>query len=90
MTITFIWLMVILKIPIVALLYIVWWAIHQDTDTIDVPRSGSPMPLTPHPHSHSRGPLPRLPRRGGPHGGAMLPAPPRARSVVARARSVER
>ena len=86
MTITFIWLMVILKIPIIALLYIVWWAIHQDTDTMDVPRSGSPMPLTP--HSHPRRPLPRLPRRG-PHGGARLPAPPRARSVVARARSLD-
>lgn len=87
MTITFIYLMLILKIPIMALLYIVWWAIHQDTDTVDVPPSGSPRPRTP--HSHPRRPLPRLPRRG-PHGGDRLPAPRRARSVVARVGSIER
>ncbi len=81
--------MVILKIPIVMLLGIVWWAIHQDTDTVDVPPSGSPRPRTPSPHSPPRRPLPRLPRRG-PHGGAWLPAPPRSRVVVARARSHER
>ena len=89
MTFTFIYLMVILKIPIVMLLGIVWWAIRQDTDTVDVPPAGSPRPRSPHPHSHPRRPLPRLPRRG-PHGGARLPAPLRTRTVVARARSLER
>jgi hypothetical protein len=83
-TFTFIYLMVLLKIPILALLYIVWWAIRQETDTVDVSPSGSPRPRTP--HSHPRRPLPRLPRRG-PHGGARLPAPVRTRTVVARARS---
>jgi len=83
-TFTFIYLMVILKIPIIALLYIVWWAIRQDTDTVEVPPSGSPKPRMPHP----RRPLPRRPRRG-PHGGARLPAPLRTRTLLARARSLE-
>mgnify|MGYP000849805022 CR=1 FL=1 len=30
---TFVYLMVVLKIPIAALLYLVWWAIHQVPDT---------------------------------------------------------
>ena len=90
MTWTFIYLMLILKIPIVGLLWIVWWAIRQSTDTIEVPPSGATKPRSPSPHTHPRGRLPRLPRRGGPHGGAQLPAPPRTRAVVARARPVGR
>jgi hypothetical protein len=32
MTWTFIWLMLLLKIPIAGILWIVWWAIHQNDD----------------------------------------------------------
>lgn len=80
---TFIFLVLILKIPIVLLLGIVWWAVHAtpDTATGESGDGGSKRPLSPHP----RGPLPRRARRG-PHGDEPSQAPPRNRSVVARAR----
>jgi len=82
---TFVWLMVFLKIPIVALFLIVRWAVRQ-TPEIAPDENGGIGPR-PHPH-HPRPKLPRAPRRG-PHQGAGRPAaPPRVRSVVARARSV--
>jgi hypothetical protein len=93
MTWTFIWLMLLLKIPIGGMLWIVWWAIHK-TDEQPVVGSdedgGSKIRL--HPHRHPRAPRPRAPRprRRGPHAGAAPSAPPRMRGVVARARKVER
>jgi len=80
----FIWLMVCLKVPIAALLYIVWWAVKQDPDAVeDTGGGGGP------PRPHPVRPLPRLPRRG-PHGDPAPASPPRVRAVVAKARSVER
>lgn len=86
---TFIWLMLLLKIPIGGLLWLVWWAIHKTDEEpvgardedggskVDLGRVHHPRP-------------PRSPRpRRGPHTGALPPAPPRSRSVVARARKVE-
>jgi hypothetical protein len=90
MTWTFIWLMLLLKIPIGGMLWIVWWAIHK-TDEQPVAGSdedgGSKIRLEAHP----RAPRPRGPRttRRGPHAGVAPSAPPRTRSVVARARRVE-
>lgn len=84
MTWGFLWLMVALKVPIAALLYLVWWAVHQQPD--DEPVSddgGSGVPRSPHP----RRPLPRSPRRG-PHAEPALVPPPRVRSVSARARTL--
>ena len=81
---TFIYLMVILKIPIALLLYIVWWAIKQTPEEAEQPPSGdggSRRPL------HPRERRPRGPRRG-PHAAAAPPSPPRIRSVVARGRRV--
>jgi hypothetical protein len=74
----FIWLMFVLKIPILMLLGIVWWAIKQEHDpSADVPPES--VPARPHP---PRTPRHRRPR--GPHGDASpLPAPPRVRPVVA-------
>ncbi|MBJ7328802.1 MAG: hypothetical protein JHC95_02825 [Solirubrobacteraceae bacterium] len=68
---TFIWLMFVLKIPIVALLWIVWWAVHAtpESDMGDEKDGGSPKPKTPRP-----------PRTRGPHGEPMPPAPQRSRS----------
>ena len=43
---TFIYLMVGLKIPIFALLYLVWWAIHQTPETEGLGDGGSARPLT--------------------------------------------
>ena len=78
----FVWLMLVLKIPIAMLLYIVWWAVKQ---TDDEPASGSSgdggtkVPVHPH------GRFPRRPRRG-PHGAPLPPSPPRVRPVNAKAR----
>jgi hypothetical protein len=76
---TFIYLMVFLKLPIIALLYLVWWAIHQQPEQGDQEGGdddgGSRKPR------HPRPPLQPLPRRG-PHHGARPPASPsRVRAV---------
>lgn len=82
---TFIWLLVLLKIPIVALFAIVRWAIGQTPET-DTGQDGGigPRPLPLHPH-HPRSRLPRLPRRG-PHAGRLPSSPPRVRTIAARRR----
>jgi hypothetical protein len=83
---TFIWLLVILKIPIVALFMIVRWAIGQTPETETEQDDGGigPRPLPSHPH-HPRPTLPRLPRRG-PHAGRLPSSPPRVRAITARQR----
>lgn len=90
---TFIFLMVILKLPIFALFYIVWWAVRSPVEpeaTTD-DDGGTKKPLAPRPR-HPRHPRPRLPRnpRRGPHGALAPAAPPRVRTVVARGRRVTR
>ena len=82
----FLYMMVILKIPIVALGWIVWWAIHQE-EPVEPARGDGGSGTREHPHA--RRPPPRGPRRG-PHGGRMLASPPRVRTVKARARRIER
>lgn len=91
MSATFIFLMFVLKLPIFALLYIVWWAIQSPPEPEPVDEDGgSKRPLSPRPrHPHPRPALPRHPRRG-PHGAPPIASPPRVRRVVARARRVER
>jgi hypothetical protein len=79
----FLWLMVALKVPIAALLYLVWWAVRQEPEAAQDSGEGGAR-RRPHPHPR----LPRPPRRG-PHGEPALPSPPRVRPVVARARSLE-
>jgi hypothetical protein len=82
---TFIFMMLALKIPIVALICLVWWAIKQEPEP--EPSSGGDGGTKVPPQTrHPRRPLPRHPRRG-PHGGGVVQAPPRVRSVVARARA---
>ena len=90
MSATFIFLMVVLKLPIFALFYIVWWAVHAEPEPEPVTGDdgGTKRPINPRPR-HPRPVLPRNPRRG-PHGAQRVPAPPRTRTVIARARSVER
>jgi hypothetical protein len=70
------WLGVILKIPIVALLWIVWWAIKAEPapEAAGPERGGS--------DRHGGG-LPRHPRppRRGPHAQPPPPAPKRVRVV---------
>lgn len=81
----FIWLMFILKIPIVALFLIVRWAVRQAPESMGGQDGGvgpRPRPLQPH---HPRARLPRSPRRG-PHGDPQPLAPARVRTVSARSR----
>ncbi len=78
---TFIWLMFLLKIPIVALFLIVRWAVRQTPETAGGQDGGvGPLPQPLHPH-HPRPHLPRLPRRG-PHGVAEPGPPSRVRAAV--------
>jgi hypothetical protein len=74
-----------LKIPIVALLWIVWWAVRSEPDTEQSPNGDDGGTKHPRQPRHPRQPFPRRPRRG-PHGDPALPAPRRTRSVVARAK----
>jgi hypothetical protein len=84
----FVWLMFALKIPILALGCIVWWAIRQEPEPAGS-GSGDDGGVKPRAPRHPRTPLPRLPRRG-PHGDRALTPPPRIRVTVARSRTFER
>jgi hypothetical protein len=71
-----IWMMLVLKIPIGALLYICWWATRQEVEpTHDQDGGGNDR----HPHRPSRRPPPRPPRRG-PHADPPPAAPQRVRA----------
>jgi hypothetical protein len=58
-----VWMMLALKIPVAALLYICWWSVRQAPETADDDSKGG---SDRHPHTPSRRPRPRPPRRG-PH-----------------------
>jgi hypothetical protein len=78
---TFIWLMVFLKIPIVALFLLVRWAVAQTPESSSGQDGGiGPAPRPLHPH-HPRTRLPRSPRRG-PHGEPAPVSPPRVRTAA--------
>jgi hypothetical protein len=81
---TMLYLFVFLKLPILALFYIVWWAIKQ-SDIEETTETGDGGVKPPH-----RPRAPRHPRRRGPHGApASAPPLPRTRTaVLARARAV--
>jgi hypothetical protein len=78
MTWGFIWLMFVLKIPILGLFGIVWWAVHKSDEE---PSEPHPVRATPPPHPRSRLPRPRRPR--GPHSEPMPLPPARVRRVTA-------
>jgi len=82
----FIWLMVILKIPIAALFLIVRWAVKLTPESATGEGDGGTGPCQRrlHPH-HPRAPLPRLPRRG-PHGDPSPPSPARVRTSAVAGR----
>ena len=93
---TFLYLMLFLKLPILALLGIVWWAIRQTPDPASSGegdggarhhhRSRPRDPRRPHSPLGPRGPRPRR----DPHGAPPPGPPPRVRTTVARSRSLER
>lgn len=84
---TFVYLMVFLKLPIAALLWIVWWAIRAEPEPAVPPDDGG-VKDRPHPR-HPRTPPRRGPRRRDPHGAPLPAAPPRVRTTAARARLLE-
>jgi hypothetical protein len=75
---TVIWMALVLKIPIAALLWLVWYAAKEPEPVdADEDSGGSKRPNRPHgPRTPSR------PPRRGPHSGAPLPAPPRVRTTA--------
>ena len=71
---TFLWMFVVLKIPVAALLALVWWAAKEPEPATDGEGDGgSRRP------DHPRGPRAPKPPRRGPHAGAPPPAPGRVR-----------
>ena len=79
----FLWLMLVLKIPLIALLWIVWWAIHAVDDPASTADEdgGSAVDQGPRPPA-----LPNRPRSRGPHGEPQPPSPPRVRTPAAQPR----
>jgi hypothetical protein len=82
---TFIWLMFLLKIPIVGLFLIVRWAVSQTPESAAGDDGGIGRPARPRDPRHPPARLPRRPRRG-PHGEPAPAAPARVRSFAARQR----
>ncbi len=77
--------MLALKIPLAALIWIVWWAIKQNPEqTPSSDDEGGTKRTRPHPPK----PFPRRPRRG-PHGDPAPLPPTRVRTVRARARTFD-
>jgi hypothetical protein len=75
---TFVWMMLILKIPVIAAIWLVWWAMKAEPEPVeDDGDGGTKVRPSPHPPTH-----PRRPGRG-PHGDpAPLPSPARVRTKV--------
>ncbi|HET9101889.1 MAG TPA: hypothetical protein VFN55_00940 [Solirubrobacteraceae bacterium] len=84
MTWGFLWLMLALKLPLAALIYIVWWAIKAEPEQPDTEDGDGGTKRKPH---HPRRPFPRTPRRG-PHGDPAPHPPARVRTTRARARTL--
>jgi hypothetical protein len=79
----FIWIMFVLKIPLVALLLLVWYAIRATPEPAEDEEGGSGR------RPHPRSPRGAGPQRRGPHTGVPVPAPRRvrlARTTFARGR----
>jgi hypothetical protein len=80
------WLAIILKIPIAALLYIVWWAVREPPVPEADPEDGSGgSPRDPHPRIR-----PPQPPRRGPHADPAPASPGRVRVAHRRPRVPER
>jgi hypothetical protein len=76
--------MLALKLPLAALIYLVWWAIKQEPEDNASNGDGG---IKRHKRSHPPQPFPRRPRRG-PHGDPAPSPPARVRTTRARARSL--
>ena len=78
-----VWLALIIKIPLFALLYLVWWAIKDPPVVEAVDGGGGSPDRDPGPHPPGRPPHP--PRRG-PHGPPEPVSPARVRVAKGRTR----
>jgi hypothetical protein len=78
---TMFYLFIALKIPILLLGWLVWWAVHSEPDEVDTPPTDEDDGGWRRPHP--RKPLPRSPRRG-PHGDPAPASPARVRTPVPR------
>src|SRR2546423_8723232 len=81
----FVWLMVVLKIPIAALLWLVWWAVRNSDAAEEEPARVDRRPV--HGPDRPRPHRPRPPRRG-PH--AVPPPRPPAPVRALRGRALVR
>ena len=81
----FIWLMVVLKIPVIAAIWLVWWAMKAEPELDDDDDGGIEVADPPSPHRPRR---PHHPRRG-PHGDPEPPSPPRVRTAARPRRHVD-
>ena len=78
---TLVWMLVILKIPIIAALLLIWYAVKEPNQAPDEEDGGSRVPREPDPSP--KRPRPRPPRRG-PHATPPAPSPQRIRAVKGR------
>ncbi len=76
---TFIWMFLVLKIPIVAALVLIWWAVKEPEPSSGEDGGGSLKEADTGPK-----PLPSSPRGRGPHGVHPLGAPRRVRGADGR------
>jgi hypothetical protein len=81
------YLFVALKIPLIAAIWLVWWAIKQEPDPSEDEHDDGGSKTRERPH-----PLPRRPKppRRDPHGAPEPASPPRVRRVRARGRRLKR
>ena len=78
MTWGFLWLMFALKIPILMLLGIVWWAVRQEPEPAEDAPPPEKIRARPHPPE-----IPKRKRPRGPHGdSAIQPPQPRVRTLA--------
>jgi hypothetical protein len=77
---TFFYMFVILKIPILAAFWLIWWAIREPATPEQDPADGDGGSRR---HRHPRGRPPRPPRRG-PHAAPPPAAPSRVRAAARR------
>jgi hypothetical protein len=67
MTWELVWMLVILKIPVIYLCLVVWWAVRAKPAPLEPVRLTVPLEIDPRPGWQFSGTLSRSPRRG-PHG----------------------
>ncbi len=77
-TATFVWMFLILKIPIMAALWLIWYAIQEPKPEVDEDQDTGGSDRTGHRRPRRPGP----PRRGGPHASPSPVPPSRVRTTV--------